>query len=154
MRIRRPERYATLARVRKHQEEQKAHALAQARRAVRGLEEQRHELEAYQERVLERAADHASEPVAGRMRALYMFERHLGRLVDEKDLEIEAGIRDAEDRRRDFDEAVKQRRIIERLIEKAREGLQERFRRREQRHHDEIATIQFAGDSLRRQREN
>ncbi|MCH7910071.1 MAG: flagellar FliJ family protein [Candidatus Hydrogenedentes bacterium] len=154
MRIRRPERYATLARVRKHQEEQKAHALAQARRVVGGLEEQRRELEAYQKRVLERAADHASEPIAGRMRALYLFERHLGRLADEKDLEIEAGTRDAEERRREFDEALKQRRIIERLIEKAQKGLQKRFRRSEQRHHDEIASIQFASDSLRLQREN
>lgn len=150
MRMRRPERYATLARIRKRQEEQKAQALAQARRVVQGLEEQRHELDAYQERVRERAADHASEPVAGKMRTLYLFERHLGWLADKKDLEIEAGVRDAEDRRREFDEAVKQRRTIERLIEKAQEGLREESRRREQRHHDEIASIQFARDSVRR----
>lgn len=154
MRIRRLERYATLARVRKHQEEQKAQVLAQARRVVRGLEEQRRELEAYRERVLERAADQAAGPVAAQMRALYLFERHLGRLADEKDVEIESGMRDAKERRSEFDEAVKQRRIIERLIEKAREGLHEEFRRRSQRHHDEIASIQFARDSLRQRREN
>lgn len=150
MRMRRPERYAMLARIRKRQEEQRAQALAQARRVVHGLEEQRHELEAYQKSVLERAADHAPGPVASRMRALYQFERHLVWLAGKKELDIEAGMRDTEDRRREFDEAVKQRRTIERLIEKAQKGLREEFRRREQRHHDEIASIQFARDSVRR----
>ena len=140
MRIRRLERYATLARVRKHQEEQKAQVLAQARRVVRGLEEQRRELEAYRERVLERAADQASGPVEAQMRALYLFERHLGRLADEKDVEIDAGVSDAEERRSEFEEAVKQRRIIERLIEKTGEGLPEKFRRRLQAPPAELAS--------------
>ena len=154
VKVGRPERYATLARVRKHQEEQRAQALAQARRVVSGLEEQRRELEAYQKRILEEAGRQASEPVAGRMRALYLFERHLGRLGDEKGIEIEAGRHDAEERRGEFEEAVKQRRIVERLIEKAEEDVQDRIRRRTQRHHDEIAAIQFARESLKQRREN
>lgn len=154
MKARRPERYATLARVRKHQEEQQAKALAEARRVVSGLVEERHELEAYQRRILEEAGRQASEPVAGRMRALYLFERHLVKLADEKDVEIEAGRHDAEARRGEFEEAVKRRRIVERLIERAEEDVQDRIRRRTQRQHDEFATIQFARESLRQRREN
>ncbi|MCH8204157.1 MAG: flagellar FliJ family protein [Candidatus Hydrogenedentes bacterium] len=154
MKVRRPERYATLARVRRHQEEQRAQVLARARRVVSGLEDQRGELESYRQRILEEAGRQASEPVAVRLRALYVFERHLGRLADDKDVEIEAGRHDADARRGEFEEAVKRRRIVERLIEKAEEDVHHRIRRREQRHHDEIAAIQFARESLRQRREN
>ncbi len=154
MKVRRPERYETLARVRKRQEEQRAQVLAQARRVVSSLEEERRELETYQKRMLEEAGRQASEPVAGRLRALYLFERHLCRLADEKEVEIEARRHDAEERRGEFDEAVTRRRIIERLIEKAEEDIRHSVRRRTQRQHDEIASIQFARESLRQRREN
>ena len=154
MKVRRPERYATLARVRRHQEEQRAQALARARRVVSGLEDQRRELEAYQKRILEEAGRQASDPVAADLRALYVFERHLVRLADDMDVEIEARRHDAEGRRGEFEEAVKRRRIVERLIEKAEEDVHDRIRRREQRQQDEIAAIQFARESLRRRRES
>ena len=154
MKGRRPERYATLARVRKHQEEQKALALAQARRTVRDLVEQCRELESHQRRILDEAARQAAEPKASRMQAVYEFERHLSWLTEKKEAEIEEKRRDAEEQRQAFEEAFKKRRIIERLIEKAEEDVRERFKYLTQRSHDEFASIHFARESLSQRKEN
>lgn len=152
MKLRRPEQYETLARVRKLQADQKAQELAYARNKLKNLELQREELEAYQRRVLEEAGRQAAEPIPERMRGFYRFERHLGRLADAKGAEIETYRREVEERREHFEEAVRKRRIVDRLIEKAEQRIRERFDRHEQRFHDEVASIQFARRNLNQRR--
>lgn len=148
MKIKRIERYATLLRVRKRQEDLKVQAFAQAQRVVRDLETERDELFAYQRRVLEEAGRQAVEPVAGRLEALYRFDRHLGKLADEKDAKIVAQQGEVDDRRRELDDAIKQRRIIERLIEIAELEAKEEFNRQDRRLQDEFASIQFARNRM------
>ena len=154
MKAKRPERYETLGRVRKHQEQQRAQALAKARRRVRALEEQCRELESYQRRILEEAERHSAEPKARRMEALYQFQRHLGQLADKKEAEIDGLLREVEERRLAFDEAVKNRRIIERLVERAEENTRKHFARRTQSLQDEFASVHFARESMSQRRES
>lgn len=152
MKAKRPERYATLGRVRKHQETQRAQALAQIRRTVGELEEQCHELESYQERILSEAKRQAAEPKARRMQAFYQFQRHLGALTEKKEAEIDGLRLEVEERRLAFEEAVKNRRIIERLIERAKKDSREDLARRTQRLHDEFASVHFARESRSQRR--
>ena len=154
MKAKRPERYETLGRVRKHQETQRAQALAQVRRTVRELEEQRHELESYQKRILVEAGRQSTEPKARRMQALYQFQRHLGLLTDKKEVEIDGLTQEVETRRLAFEESVKNRRIVERLVERAEEDARKHFARRTQRLQDEFASVHFARESLSQRRES
>lgn len=148
MKTTRAHRYATLLRVRKHQEDLKVQVFAKAQRRVRDLQTEREELLAYQQRVLEEAGRQAAEPVADRLEALYRFDRHLGKLTDEKDASIVAQQREVDERHRELGEAIKQRRIIERLIELAEQKAKEEFKRQEQRRQDEFASIRFARNKM------
>lgn len=153
MKPRTPQRYETLLRVRKHQEELKSVALAQERRILRDLNHQREDIEEYRLGVLQRAGTEAAErPVAGRLAAYHRFERHLRRLADDKDVEIGEQQQVCEEKRAELEEAIQRKRIVERLTEKAEKNLYEWNTRREQRFHDDLSAVHFAGALISRRK--
>lgn len=142
MAARRPQQYSALLRVRKRQEDLKAMALATAWRAVRDAERLRAEIEAHQRRVLAIDGEASQRTVyAERLRRLVQYERHLARLAVDKDADIEDLTKKADGRRSELEDAMKQRRIVERLIENAEEALQEEIAKNERAVNDEIATM-------------
>lgn len=148
-----PERYSTLLRVRKRQEELKSQALAGSRRVARDLQQDKSNILKYREEVLDRAGKHAAAAVdAVQLRGFYEFERHLVRLGDAKDAKIAEHQIEVDARRVELEDGIKQRRIVERLIERLEEQEASWRVRREQRDHDELSTIHFAGALLKRRR--
>lgn len=142
-----PKRYDALLRVRKIQEQGRSQVFAEVQRKIQGLRDQRKDLEKYQRNVLDRAGAEAGSqagPNAAHMRALFQFERHLKKLNDEKGTEIDQHLVTAETRRAELEEAMKQRRIVEKLIENATRDMAYETNRREQRMHDDLASMLFA----------
>ena len=140
-----PLRYKMLLRVRKMQEGLRAQEFAQALCRTRDLEKQKRDLDDYQPQVLERAGTEATARfVARRVRSLYQFERHLGRLADRKDVEVANQRKVADARWTELEDTIKKRRIVERLIEKTQQQRDYWFNRLEQRLHDELSAIHFA----------
>lgn len=131
----------TLVRVRRRQEDLKAQAFARAQRDVQNAVEQRAGLEVYQRRMLDRAGElmQGEEVDASALRLVYQYERHLGRLVVERDAQIRQLEKVADSKRGDLESALKNRRMVERLETHAVERYR-RFRSiLEQKQHDEIA---------------
>jgi flagellar export protein FliJ len=138
-------RFGTLLRVRKRQEDLKAQALAIARTEHAALRRQRRELDE-RRRALMKEADvrpgAAFEPT--RVEAIYQYERHLGRRSDAKDAEIALHGRTVQAARTELESAMAQKRIMEKLIERAEKAERAEAVRREQRWHDESSVIRFA----------
>lgn len=145
MAMRRPEQYSMLLRVRKRQEDLSAMTLATARREVRNAEAQRDEFERLQRETLATAAERASGTVDPfQMRQFLQYQRHLAWLTVGKNAQI-AGLNDeAENRRQALGESMKQRRVVERLMEHARDAVREKARRDEQRLDDETSSTRAA----------
>ena len=142
---RRPVQYDTLLRIRQLQEDLEAQSLAASRREVRRAQQQRAELMEQRHDVLDTAGRRAREnPVAGELRAYYQHERRLARLTDEKDAEVAQLGKVAEDKRGELEQAMKQRRIVERLREHRIEAYEAEVRREEQKATDETATTAAA----------
>ena len=151
MAIRDSRGYATLLRVRKRQEDLKAGALAEAQRSVHRAEAERAEVLAYQQRIVY-GAERASKSLenVSSVRQYLLFERHLARRAVDKDSEVAALKNVADDRRQELETSMKERRMVERLLERAHE---ERARRRaelEQKASDEMASIRAALATSRR----
>ena len=139
---RRPVQYDTLLRIRQLQEDLHAQSLAASRRDVRRAQQQRAELMEQRHDVLDTAGRRAREnPVAGELRAYYQHERRLARLTDEKDAEVAQLGKVAEDKRGELEQAMKQRRIVERLRERRIEAYEAEMRREEQKASDEVAQV-------------
>ena len=137
-----PVQYDTLLRIRQLQEDLHAAALAASRRQVRRAQEQRAELMAQRHDVLDTAGQRAREhPVAAELRAYYQYERRLARLTDEKDAEVVQLREVAEHKRGELEQAMKQRRIVERLRERRIEAYEAEVRREEQKASDEVAQV-------------
>ncbi|MDZ4860646.1 MAG: flagellar FliJ family protein [Candidatus Hydrogenedentes bacterium] len=139
------DKYATLLRVRERQERLKAQVLGEARREIRFAEAQREALAEEQRRVLEEAGVAAGHTVdARKAQALIHYERHIARRAVDKDAEIH-GLRAVEERKRiDLEEAMKRRKIVERLTERVRLTYLEHVRKEEQKQFDETASVQAA----------
>lgn len=145
MAARRPEHYSTLLRIRKRQEDLKAQALAAARRAVGNAERQRVELEDQQRGALDDASRAAVPVVDGpRVDQFLHYGRHLGRLAVAKDSEIIGLEKVAEERRVELEETMKERRIAERLVERAERAIFQKARNAEQELNDESASVRAA----------
>ena len=138
-------RFETLLRVRKRQEDLKAQALAIARTQHAALRRQRRELEERRRALLKEAGVAPGvEFEAARVEGLYLFERHLGRRADAKDAEIALHGRVVQAARTELETAMAQKRMMEKLIERAERAERAEAVRREQRWHDESSVMRFA----------
>jgi len=136
-----PSHYDTLLRVRQRQEDLRAQALAVALRDVRAAERERAELAERQRQALAAAGVHARDRFnPDQVRLYYQYERHLARRIDEKDASIHAFRGVAERRREELDEAMKRRRIIEKLKERLERAYAAHRVKQEQTLSDEVAT--------------
>jgi len=136
----RPEHYHTLLRVRERQEDLRAQALAAARRDVAVAEG---ELAAIQFRQMEALAEAGRRTRdvfdAREVRLYYQFERYLARVADEKDVQVLQLRGVADQRRAELEDAMKRRRIVEKLIERQQRAGQAEIRSEEQKFADEVA---------------
>ena len=143
--MKRPDRYATLLRVRKRVEELKANALASAQRYELAAHTRLSEIEHERRDALGRASQLAREPNrVSRIPDLIHYERHLGRVALNQSAEIEKLADEAEARRGELQEAVTQRRKVDRLMERARDSFRDWLKIQDQRATDEVATIRAA----------
>lgn len=139
--LRTPRQLNTLLRIRRRQEDLRALALAEARRRVRVAREQRQALDDEQVWALEEGAAHARGQFdAAEVRRYYQYERFLARLSVAKEAEVLGLEQKAEGRRGELEDAMKRRRIIERLRERRHEAWMAEMNKSEQILLDEVAT--------------
>jgi flagellar export protein FliJ len=131
--------------VRQHEEDFKAQALGAVWRDIDTAKRQRTEIERQQRAMLEQAGRVAREEFAAAVvQGYYQYERHLARLAVEKDAEL-AELRELENtRRRELEDAMKRRRIVERLKERQNKAFREEVEREQRKFADEVATNQAA----------
>lgn len=139
------ERYGLLRRIRQRQEETRANVFAIAERKLLSAKQELDAIETEQKEVIHRAQDQADTlHEVPKINQYLQYERHLGRVAVQKSEHIGILTLDTDEKRRELQEAVKQRRIIDRLIEKSEQRLNERMKKREQLAMDEIATTRAA----------
>ena len=137
--------FFALLRVRERQERLKAQALAESRRDIQRVEAQRDRLNDEQRRILVEAGIAAADEVdAPKVQSLFHYERHLSHLSVEKDSEIHALRKVEENKRVELEEALKRRKIVERLTERVREEYIRHVRKEEQKLLDETAAVKSA----------
>jgi flagellar FliJ protein len=137
----RPFQYETLLRIRKRQEDLRAMALAVARRDLHAARQQRAEITQEQQWILDAAGAAARERFdPSEVRRYYQYERHLARLRDAKDAEIQELTSVVELKRSELEEATRQKRVVEKLKERRTAAYIKYLRKVEQRALDEAAT--------------
>lgn len=138
-------RYKTLLRVRRLLEEGAAGQFAAVAREKQVAEQRRAELSEQRRALL---ADTGAQPEYGLdsrdMRMRYAYERHLVRLGMDQDAYIAQIAGRLEAKRVELEEAVKERRMMERLEERAMDAVRVAERKAEQKAHDEIAVMRQA----------
>ncbi|MBI2421838.1 MAG: flagellar FliJ family protein [Candidatus Hydrogenedentes bacterium] len=135
-------RFATLLRVRKHEEEQKAITLSRTERSVHERKGQRNQIEAEHQRALFAAGELAKSAFdASDLRRYHQYERYLSRLGDQKDAEIRSLQDQARTERERLLEALKKRRMLERLRERHLLAYMQQRRIAEQKMQDETAVM-------------
>lgn len=140
MPARSPRQFDVLLRIRERQEELRALAHGVAQRDVQAAEGERALLEHQQMGTLEEAGRKTRERFdAWEVRLYYQYERHLARLIDDKDAHIAQLRQVAEQRRAELEEAMKRRRIVEKLIERKRRVYVAQTLNEEQKFADEVA---------------
>lgn len=136
-----PFQYNTLLRIRKRQEDLRAQALAAARRDVRGVERRLDEIGLEQTRTLMRAGKRASRGfTASDVRRYYQYERYLAHLATQSDAELAELRVQAQERRQELGDAMKRRRILERLKERRQQAFETELNKEMQAMADEVAT--------------
>lgn len=136
-----PSSYDTLLRIRRRQEDLKAGELAAAQRAVNALHEQRAQIVVAQQLALEQAqVTGGAQFDASEIRSYFQYERHLAKLRDDKDAELRAKQTAVDACRGEAEQAMKDRRIVEKLRERKRVAWLYARRRAEQQVMDEVAT--------------
>lgn len=149
MAMRPPNRYNTLLRIRKRQEDLSAYALAAARREVHLAQSERRRIAQEQQHTLAQAAEAAQEHFdASDVRRYYQYERHLARLGDSKDAQIRQLEEVAEERRAELEDATKAKRVVEKLVERRMLAYRQELRKLEQKTLDEVATSYAARQQL------
>jgi len=142
---RRGAQYKTLLRVRKTQEELKAQALAEARHRRQTAEGQRAELMAQRAQLLSEAGERAKGAFDPRLvRLYYQHERHIRHQIDDKDASIRGLAEAEEERRQELEGAMKERRLVERLIERWEEEYRAEVNKDLQALSDEVASSRAA----------
>jgi len=138
-------RFNTVLRVRSLQEDQKAQALAGIRREIAATERQREAIQHEQGRILREASERSQRVFdANDVRRYYEYERYLARLAVEKDAALQELHRVENARRAELEEALKQRRIVERIQEKNTLAWNQQRAHDEQKLTDEVAVGQAA----------
>ncbi|MBP8129601.1 MAG: flagellar FliJ family protein [Candidatus Hydrogenedentes bacterium] len=142
---RKPGHFATLLRVRKRVEELKSQALGATRRRLHDAVKDRASIGDEQRDTLARAGALLEEEFdASDVRRYYQYERHLARLAVQKDAEIRALERTAAAQRKELEEALKRRRVAEKLEERTAAVYQDYVRKEEQKALDELASSHAA----------
>lgn len=133
--------FDVLLRVRERQEQLRAQALAETRREIRSHESQRDALHEEQTRMFSEAGRESQATIsAQRVHGYFLYERHLAREAVEQDAIIRE-LRGVEsERRTELEEAMKRKRIIERLKERDLNDRMEEYRKMEQKNADELAS--------------
>lgn len=135
-----PFQYGTLLRIRRRQEDLRALAFAEAQRRVHLAETRLSSIEHEQVRILEDASNRASGPFhAGEVGAFYQYERHLASEADRTTEEITRLQTMAETRRMELEDAMKRRRMIERLEERQKKVFNQAVEKEAQQAADEVA---------------
>lgn len=144
-------RYQTLLRVRELQEDVKALALSAVHRDIRIAEQQRAELVQRQLWTLDEAGRRARESFSpAEIHRYYQHERHLAREIVEKDALLVQLRRREADRRAELEDAMKRKRIIERLKAHHQIAQTSALNKAEQSASDEVATNAAALKRARR----
>lgn len=140
MALRKPGHYATLLRVRKHEEERRSAALAHTRREIAQAVSSLQAIREQQRRTLEAAGTIARERLdAEDIRRYYQFERHLSQLAVEKDALIQQLQGRAEEEQATLATATKKRRMTEKLEERVAEAYLRELGQLEQKQLDQAA---------------
>lgn len=142
--LRHPNRYNTLRRVRKREEDRSAATLAQAAGAVQQTEHDITALRARHDQALIDANAASRSPVARTLAQYANYEAQLLRQIAEKHDELAERISHLEDCRRAFEERHVQRRIVDRLIERAELELEDFRLRQERRYLDDLSSTRYA----------
>lgn len=138
---RRPAHLDMLLRVRQVQQDLRAHAFAGVQREIAAARHQRNQIERERKGLLDDAAKRTREHFDPRqMRSFYQYERHLARLIDDADSEIRRLCSVAEERRAELEEAMKNRRMIEKLRQRKINAFLTELQKDEQKLSDEKAT--------------
>jgi len=104
-----------------------------------------------QVRMLEQAGTTATNRFdASEVHRYFIYERHLARMAAEKDAQIIQFRKVEEERRAELEEAMKKKRIVERLKERHRDALQQSFHKEDQALLDEVATNRSSIKQLKR----
>lgn len=147
--------YATLQRLRKLEEENRARDMMLAYHAAARGQRLREALEQTRQSALEHAAELMRQPAidASDMRTYYQYERHLAGAIDRQDAENRLLDRALAERRQALNAAAVQRRIAERLVEREQERKAQARALWERKQMDEAAivralqTVRKAGDA-------
>ncbi|NIA14320.1 MAG: hypothetical protein GWP08_09575 [Nitrospiraceae bacterium] len=138
---RRPVQYDALIRVRQLQEDLRAQAFATAQRQVDWAKSERQALADQRVLTLQAAGERARERFdVCEIRLYYQYERRLARLMDEKDAEIVQLKGVAAERRDELEDAMKRRRMVEKLKDRKMAAYEAEVRKEEQKLVDETAT--------------
>lgn len=133
--------FDVLLRVRERQEQLRAQALATTRREIRSHEQTRESLQQEQVRMFDEAGRESQTSFsARRIHGYFLYERHLAREAVEQDATIRKLRVEEEERRVELEEAMKRKRIVERLHERDREEQLDALRTLEQKIADDIAS--------------
>lgn len=136
-----PFQFETLLRIRKRQEDLRAMDVATALRDLRAAVQQRANIEQEQQRALTRwGTQLAGQLDVDDARRYHQYERHLARLIDDKDAQIQRLERLLTRKRSDLIEASKKKQIVEKLKERRNAAHAFFLRREDQRASDETAT--------------
>lgn len=137
-----PERFNTLVRVRKRQEQVRAQSLADVRTQIQSVQRQRQQISEEQIRVFQDASEAVGERLAGpEIHLFYQYERHLARLAVERDATLRRLRTVEEERRMALEDAMKRRRVVERLQDRYQQEASLEQRKSEQKQSDEIAGV-------------
>ncbi len=150
MALRHPERYATLLRIRQHHEDSKAEALAVANNAVYRAQENRKEILRRREALMERASLYGGHIDVQDLQRIVQFDRTLVQRIDQAEQAIDDCKQERVTCHEAFNEVHRERKIVERLIEKAHAYHNQLQRKQEQQRNDEIASMRGAHRRMKR----
>ena len=131
-----------LVRVRKRTEDVRATALADTHRSIAQGTAYRDQLLSQRRAQLEAAdARTRGDFDASDVRRFYQHERHLAQLTDVKDAELQALSDKAGEQRGELEEALKARKVVEKLHDRKRDQYVAEIEKREQQDMDEVALM-------------
>ncbi len=143
--------YQTLLRVRKRQEEQEAHKLAQIQNGIRAARKQRDEITALQRELLDTVGQATKERFgAGVIQPYYQYERHVAQRHLDADSRLNKLRADEAAQRGELETAMKRRKAVEKLKQRRDEQAYAEWLKDEQQRADELALSRAARASMER----